>query len=75
MNDKISNLINSIGGLRISQTPNQLEYVINALNTMGLGKCIDIIYTNNTDKMAFGIMVIPVLTSANISSILIPNVT
>lgn len=71
MNDNVSNLINSIGGLRISQTPNQLESVINALNAMGLGKCIDVIYTNNTDKMAFGIMVTPVLTSANISSILI----
>lgn len=71
MNDNISNLINSIGGLRISQTPIQLESVINAINNMWIGKCIDVIYTNNTDKMPFGIMVVPVLTSSNISSILI----
>lgn len=67
----LNQLISAIGNLRISQTAIDLENVREALNKIvDYGECVDLLFTKNTDKLPFGVMVTPSITPDDINSIL-----
>lgn len=67
----LNNLISAIGNLRLSQTAIDLENVRDALNSVvDHGMCVDLLFTKNTDKIPFGVMVTPSITPDDINKIL-----
>lgn len=68
-------LIHAIGNLRENQTAIHMEEARIALNEIINANCIDFLYTKNTDKLPFGVMVTPVLDQSTIHEILVEGST
>lgn len=74
MDPRIDKLINSIGRLReYSHSQEDLKNVRDNLNSIfdGKSKCVNFIYTINTDKIPFGIVTMPVLDSEQVVNMMI----
>lgn len=72
MVEELSKLVNAVGNLKEYQGPINLTEIQDALNTMFPSyECVDFMYTQNTDKIPFGVIVTPVLTSDHINKILL----
>lgn len=72
MVEELNKLINAIGNLNEYQDPINLTRVQHALNMMFSSyECVDFMYTQNTDKIPFGVMITPILTSDHINKILL----
>lgn len=73
MDAKIENLINDIGKLRdLVNTKEDVESIRQDLNyILPIGKCKEVIYTNNVDKLPFGCIVLPTLADINVNAFLI----
>ncbi len=73
MDAKIENLISDIGKLRdLTNSKEDVESIRQDLNyILPTGKCKEVIYTNNVDKLPFGCIVLPTLTDININAFLI----
>lgn len=73
MDAKIENLISDIGKLRdLVNSKEDVESIRQDLNyILPIGKCKEVIYTNNTDKLPFGCIVLPTLADINVNAFLI----
>lgn len=73
MDAKIENLISDIGKLRdLTNSKEDVESIRQDLNyILPTGKCKEVIYTNNIDKLPFGCIVLPTLADININAFLI----
>lgn len=73
MDAKIENLISDIGKLRdLTNSKEDVESIRQDLNyILPTGKCKEVIYTNNVDKLPFGCIVLPTLADININAFLI----
>ena len=73
MDAKIENLISDIGKLRdITNSKEDVESIRQDLNyILPTGKCKEVIYTNNVDKLPFGCIVLPTLADINVNAFLI----
>ena len=73
MDAKIKNLISDIGKLRdITNSKEDVESIRQDLNyILPTGKCKEVIYTNNVDKLPFGCIVLPTLADINVNAFLI----
>ena len=73
MDAKIENLINDIGKLRdLVNSKEDVESIRQDLNyILPTGKCKEVIYTNNVDKLPFGCIVLPTLADINVNAFLI----
>ena len=73
MDAKIENLINDIGKLRdLTNSKEDVESIRQDLNyVLPIGKCKEVIYTNNVDKLPFGCIVLPTLADINVNAFLI----
>lgn len=70
----VTNISNDINALKESPNRNALESLLSHLNDIFEdmhAKCIDIIYTKNTDGMPFGVYVFPVLSDKDVKDFLI----
>lgn len=71
MRNDISDLYASINTFRINKNAKSVEDIQYSLNKLFFNaKCKQVIYTDNTDKMFFGIMVIPVIRAKDLIGIL-----
>ena len=73
MDAKIENLISDIGKLRdLTNSKEDVESIRQDLNyILPTGRCKEVIYTNNVDKLPFGCIVLPTLADININAFLI----
>ena len=73
MDAKIENLISDIGKLRdITNSKEDVESIRQDLNyILPTGRCKEVIYTNNVDKLPFGCIVLPTLADINVNAFLI----
>lgn len=73
MDAKIENLISDIGKLRdLTNSKEDVESIRQDLNyILPTGKCKEVIYTNNVDKLPFGCIVLPTLADINVNAFLI----
>lgn len=73
MDAKIENLISDIGKLRdLINSKEDVESIRQDLNyILPTGKCKEVIYTNNVDKLPFGCIVLPTLADINVNAFLI----
>ena len=73
MDAKIKNLISDIGKLRdITNSKEDVESIRQDLNyILPTGRCKEVIYTNNVDKLPFGCIVLPTLADINVNAFLI----
>lgn len=73
MDAKIENLISDIGKLRdLTNSKEDVESIRQDLNyVLPIGKCKEVIYTNNVDKLPFGCIVLPTLADINVNAFLI----
>ena len=73
MDAKIENLISDIGKLRdLTNSKEDVESIRQDLNyILPTGRCKEVIYTNNIDKLPFGCIVLPTLADININAFLI----
>lgn len=73
MDAKIENLISDIGKLRdLTNSKEDVESIRQDLNyILPTGRCKEVIYTNNVDKLPFGCIVLPTLADININTFLI----
>ena len=73
MDTKIENLISDIGKLRdITNSKEDVESIRQDLNyILPTGRCKEVIYTNNVDKLPFGCIVLPTLADINVNAFLI----
>jgi len=74
MDNRIETLMSSINKLRdFSHTQEDLVRVKDALNAFFLpdAKCMNFIYTTNTDKLPFGCVVLPIMNGTDINNFLI----
>lgn len=73
MDAKIENLISDIGKLRdLINSKEDVESIRQDLNyILPIGKCKEVIYTNNVDKLPFGCIVLPTLADINVNAFLI----
>lgn len=73
MDAKIENLISDIGKLRdLINGKEDVESIRQDLNyILPIGKCKEVIYTNNVDKLPFGCIVLPTLADINVNAFLI----
>lgn len=73
MDAKIENLISDISKLRdLTNSKEDVESIRQDLNyILPTGKCKEVIYTNNVDKLPFGCIVLPTLADINVNAFLI----
>ena len=73
MDAKIENLISDIGKLRdLTNSKEDVESIRQDLNyILPTGRCKEVIYTNNVDKLPFGCIVLPTLADINVNAFLI----
>lgn len=73
MDAKIENLISDIGKLRdLTNGKEDVESIRQDLNyILPTGRCKEVIYTNNVDKLPFGCIVLPTLADINVNAFLI----
>ena len=63
-----------MGAIKLSQSPERLGRLQNALNYTFRGThCNGVIYTKNTDKLFFGMCVMPVISDEEVTKLLIDN--
>ena len=73
-NYDLDNLEACIGKVRSNPTNSNVYAIKNELNRfIPEAKCIDIIYTKNTDKLFFGIKVLAILDQDQVSDVLLTN--
>lgn len=72
MGEELTKLISAVGNLKEYQGPINLTEIQDALNALFPHyECVDFMYTQNTDKIPFGVIITPVLTSDHINKILL----
>lgn len=74
INYNFSGLESAMSELKLRQTPDVLRRIKTELNRFFKDSiCKDVIYTKNTDKLFFGMCVIPVINSEQVTTILLSD--
>ena len=74
INYNFSGLESAMSEIKLRQTPDVLRRIKNELNRFFKDSiCKDVIYTKNTDKLFFGMCVIPVVNSEQVTTILLSD--
>lgn len=74
INYNFSGLESAMSELKLRQTPDVLRRIKTELNRFFKDSiCMDVIYTKNTDKLFFGMCVIPVINSEQVTTILLSD--
>lgn len=70
----LAKLRNHIAALRTEASPANLSYIKAEINALYQGaECLDVLYTLNTDKLFFGLMVIPSIDADKVNTILLSD--
>ena len=74
INYNFTGLESAMSEIKLRQTPDVLRSIKNELNKFFKDSvCKDVIYTKNTDKLFFGMCVIPVIDSEKVTTILLSD--